>query len=763
MKSFYIEFTLVLFIWLSIMVPAQNREYNIHDRGMLHQTVYNTGELGRAWMTGTEGNETSLPLMEWPSRSQVLLDGILYSGQHNSLGAGVHIAANLDSLPGSSERLFAFCGAVGSSTPEVCFGRWSFPYYLARIDNYPLLEDGSLNLKYFSTDAEQIIEGKWGTSLGISCKRTSRAWSYPDYDDFIIYEYEFVYNGDLDGNPATIEQTKTLKDVQFCFVYGFGPSMYGYQRHYNVWKYDGGLYKGDQDMFFDSDYWLTFNMDRQRDSDFGLGGKPEPDSAKFMQFAKNKENGGGLCSPQAPGFCILHYDTTHLAIVNKDSLDTINKNESEYAAICQPHEIDANYRIKQPWSDRIQTGDINSTKQATEELLATTRKSTPLGPTGTTPPLKYPFETSAKQQAYKTYWAGRSPHQYSNTTFGIRKNFQFGPYTMHFGDTIRFAIAEVVGYGADSTKIVEGGRDTNNTGAKYRWNRAPGWARPVYSFSNGKKVKVSNNYLKEFGYPDYVNSNVRNVMQVAHKAFEAYTGLDEAALKVKLPVHPEELPSRGVYKNVKIPCPAPVIRVIPTDSGNVIITWNRNAEFFSPPNLMGVLKKYKVMRSVSGMGPWKTIAIVDAGGAALNNLGNYEVNDPDPSFRIGTAAYYSVISIDDKGNESGKTNILHFRKNLESVKKMGKVYAVPNPFIIKSGFDQEDDKIAFFGLPEKCTIRIFSFAGNLVETLEHDERVFTHDWFQVSKAGQEIASGIYFYVVTTPSGEKYTGKFVVIK
>ena len=71
------------------LVSGQIREYKIHDRGMLHETVYNTGEIGRAWMTGEAGNETNVPLMEWPSRSKSYVEGIEYSGQHNILGAGV--------------------------------------------------------------------------------------------------------------------------------------------------------------------------------------------------------------------------------------------------------------------------------------------------------------------------------------------------------------------------------------------------------------------------------------------------------------------------------------------------------------------------------------------------------------------------------------------------------------------------------------------------------------------------------------------------
>ena len=314
---------------------AQIRGSRIHDRGMLHENVFNTGEIGRGWMTGEAGNKTSVPLFEWPSRSATILEGIEYSGQHNILGAGLYIGANEDGKPGESNRLFALCGGVGASAPEVVIGRWSFPIFMEEIENFPVLENGELNPDYDPTEAEEIIRASWSTPVGITVTRTSRAWSYPDYDDMIIYEYEFEYTGDTDGDLSTIEREVDLKDVMILFIYGFAPSMYGYQRHYQEWKYESGIYRGDQNNFWDSDYWLSFNLDRRTALDENLAGKPEPNKELFRRFAETGENGGGFCSPQAPGYCILHYDTNHLAKVIPEELDSLGQNESEAAEILQ--------------------------------------------------------------------------------------------------------------------------------------------------------------------------------------------------------------------------------------------------------------------------------------------------------------------------------------------------------------------------------------------------------------------------------------------
>ncbi|MFC2084553.1 hypothetical protein ACFLS9_05805 [Bacteroidota bacterium] len=744
----------IIFVLLLIQYSlsnAQIREYRIHDRGMLHETVYNTGEIGRGWMTGQAGNVTNIPLLEWPSRSKTFVEGLEYSGQHNLLGAGTYIAANRKGVPGKANRIYALCGGVGASAPEVSFGKWSFPYYIEEYENFPLLEDGTLNPDYNPDEAEEIIEAAWASIVGIAVKRTSRAWSYPDYDDMIIYEYEFVYNGDTDGNPATIERDSTLTDVMILFIYGFAPSMYGYQRHYQEWKYNAGIYRGDQHNFWDADYWLGFNLTTHTGSgDFStqfLAAKPEPNRELFKQFSETGLNGGGLCSPQAPGYCMLYYDLNHLAIVDPEDLD---RNESEVIHVLRTfneefYEIDENDHIKQPWSNKVSTGNTRSSKMKDQSINPDKRWSGVYSESST---------TWSRVPHDDPRWYGRAAFNYRQSIDAGQKHLVFGPYTLNLGDTLRYALAEVIGYGGAPKKVIEGA-PSGTPGQLIQWNPIPDWDKKVVI---GGEV-MTEHYLTDYGYPDYVNSDVKTVTQVAHNAHKAYLGYEP-----EIPIWPEDNPSYGNYR-IPVPVPAPVINLANTADGNVAIRWGRAVEDFSHPRLLGNLEKFIVLKSVAGMGPWNdTVAVVFTGD--VNNDNEYEVIDNDPDYKIGESRYYSVVSVDEHGNQSGKSNLSKFSKNVGSVNKLGKVYAVPNPFILKSGFTgagEIDDKIGFYGLPEKCAIRIFSYSGQLVETIRHDAPLYTTAWFQVTKSGQEIASGIYFYVVTTPGGEQSKGKFIVIK
>ena len=158
---------------------------------------------------------------------------------------------------------------------------------------------------------------------------------------------------------------------------------------------------------------------------------------------------------------------------------------------------------------------------------------------------------------------------------------------------------------------------------------------------------------------------------------------------------------------------------------------------------------------------WKVVCHIDTRLTESLLIWGKKVN-----FKIGEKRFYAVTSVDALGNESGKTSLTRFSKNIGSVDKLGDVYVVPNPFVGTSGFvgsGEVDDQIGFYGLTEKCTIRIFSYSGQLIETINHDEPLYTTAWFQVTRNGQDIASGVYFYVVTTPDGQQSSGKFVVIK
>ena len=100
------------------------------------------------------------------------------------------------------------------------------------------------------------------------------------------------------------------------------------------------------------------------------------------------------------------------------------------------------------------------------------------------------------------------------------------------------------------------------------------------------------------------------------------------------------------------------------------------------------------------------------------------------------------------------------------------VWVVPNPYRAHAPWDRPPvpgDTFArhvdFMGLPRtKCTIRIYTLAGDLVQTLDHDGTRGDGEahWDLISRNGQDIASGIYLFTVES-GGSHQTGRFVVMR
>ncbi|MCF7804875.1 MAG: T9SS type A sorting domain-containing protein [Candidatus Marinimicrobia bacterium] len=766
---------LLLMVLLAGPGMAQDVRFEVHDRGMLHETVYNTGEIGRPWQTGEQGNVTSYPLMEWPRYSKTIVNGIEYSGQHNLMGAGMYIGANLDNLPGEENRLFALSGAVGSSDPETVAGRWSFPLSIEKIENYPVNPDGTLNDDYDPNEAEQIIIAEWATSIGITVTRTSRQYSQKDYDDFIIYEYTLEYTGDTDGTPASVERTQTLHDVMVCFNYGMAPSMYGFQRWYQEWKYEGGIYRGDLRAYWDAELWLKFNLDNYVNKTQRILAKPEPDPDLFREFAETGKNGGGLASPQAPGWAMIYYDTTKLAPIVPEELEAkaaaqgiVNESEaarkgrirttsidsSEYDPAYHNHvienelgtltwfyELDENYHMKQPWTNKVSTGNVNSQKMMYEK--------DPFNPSNRWSGVyKTSSNTWPEPPHPEERWIGRAAFNYRQTSDAGMQLMTFGPYSLEHGDVIEFSLAEVIGYGSDPGKRVEGGGVPGEP--LTQWSAAPNWNGPVVI--NGDTLTKA--YIDEFGYPDYVNSDVVSVQDVTKKAFEAYLGHPPT-----LPFWPEDNPKNGVYTIQNPAPPAPALVMKNTPDARIRLIWKNAVEDF--PYLTDDIVQYNVYRATAGMGPWQ---LLDSVAVGSDSAGVYELVDADQSFKVGDTRFYALSSVDAVGRESGKTNIVNWRKDVASVEKMTDVYVVPNPFIEESGFEGNPaESVGFYGLPEECMIRIYSYAGQLVDKIQHNEAVYSNNKTLVTINHQEMASGIYFYVVTTPDGDQTSGKFIILK
>ena len=97
---------------------------------------------------------------------------------------------------------------------------------------------------------------------------------------------------------------------------------------------------------------------------------------------------------------------------------------------------------------------------------------------------------------------------------------------------------------------------------------------------------------------------------------------------------------------------------------------------------------------------------------------------------------------------------------------------VPNPYIRNTSdalsFEQSgQDRIAFFDIPGKCTITIYTELGEKVKTIIHSDGSGDDYWDLFTDERQKITSGVYIAVIENTgnderAGEKTIKKFVVI-
>jgi hypothetical protein len=245
--------------------------------------------------------------------------------------------------------------------------------------------------------------------------------------------------------------------------------------------------------------------------------------------------------------------------------------------------------------------------------------------------------------------------------------------------------------------------------------------------------------------------------------------------------------------DIPVPPPPPSIEVI-SGADQIVIEWGYEEPTDVPSDLAG----YRVYRSTGseGQGP----LIEDTGVVGEWEM-IYEAGATESSFGDTTAVrgedyYYYVAAFDDGSHpeaedpngvtgtaevlESGRwQNHTYGVVGAASLKRttgdsLSQIRVVPNPFNIASKnmqYEGGSEKINFFNLPGRCTIRIYTFTGDLVKTIVHDDGSGDESWddltgaqYQVTDDNRHVVSGLYIAnIVDDETNESINIKFVIIR
>jgi len=335
---------------------------------------------------------------------------------------------------------------------------------------------------------------------------------------------------------------------------------------------------------------------------------------------------------------------------------------------------------------------------------------------------------------YADAWTLTNPYRDTGTTGSTSMGQGYGPYTLEHGDSIRIVYA----FGANGISWPECRRIGENWFAYYSGSGTPELILP-----DGTTADDQNVYTKA-----WMETGEDSIMQT----------LDNARANFE-----------SGYNIPKAP-PAPENFTVMSGGDRILLNWASNA--VSHPNFDG----YVIYRSEGSVKQIET---------EYEKLFECDASDAVHTFSDTTAArgfdyYYYIQSKSD-----GLDNDIHPGSPLYSSlfltltsipahllrpagEKLEDIRVVPNPYDIRAralqfGDDFQYDRIAFYGLPPVCDVKVFTERGDLIWEKYHDDGSGDELWDSLTSSGQIIVSGIYILYVETPAGESVYRKFVVIR
>ncbi|MDI6767229.1 MAG: hypothetical protein QME52_10445, partial [Bacteroidota bacterium] len=233
---------------------------------------------------------------------------------------------------------------------------------------------------------------------------------------------------------------------------------------------------------------------------------------------------------------------------------------------------------------------------------------------------------------------------------------------------------------------------------------------------------------------------------------------------------------------------------------------NAGADITAPENLlvdMALIAEYDIIDSIGFDVGLSKILLHEPKRFNDGDTVDYWYRFPPSEMRLthlnGWQYLYGITTF-DKGDPENKLPSLESAKVLKRVvagttpsdDKSKEIGIYPNPYYVNAYWEggtgsERNRKIIFFNLPARCEIRIYTLAGDIVATIDHDASTYDgsdiewfrkfetlqekpqfsggeHAWDLITRSDQAIATGLYlFSVKDNDSGDIRIGKFLVVK
>ncbi len=723
----YLFLFIILVGFITEPIVGQNTSAT-HTRGKLWETLYNWGFIGDpgTWdyneLTGV-GFFPGFFGFDFPNDEIVANGYITDANFHNFRSGPWIIAKNAFTLippaftPELKEALI-YHTSLATGEEGVVFG--DIPPFI-RIENYV----GTENFNPLLPEETNYTE--FETSVGVKVKQRSMAWSYPGYNDFIIYDYTLVNTGNI-AIPSVnqiVHFEQTLDEVWFVFHSGLQVSTKGMLNfHYNSDFLSSAAPAGGFGWHPGSGYSDFYTVENDEIDGKGLlyysidyNGGREPVTWDQYGLKNNWQDLlrvrpewlPELQDPAAFGFVMLY----------RTPIDAGNQD---------PFEADPDFfNIYSDELEKFQGKNVDFEG----------------------------FGLNAFEPIQILEYATHDHRPPNSGNLYCYYTSTFGPYTLAPGDSIRIILAEIAG-SLDLHQVVQGDPDhwfPDSTIADIRKNAEA--VRNAVKWGFGANVSGVNLSADVPDSPPAPNCNAVNTS----------SGGDTAKISIRWDKLAEEvqfvdgsgsifydgsvdLDGYRVFRGIDKRGIWDLLADIPFSQFNDY--WIEDIgqyEFVDYDIQFGFEYYYYVQAYNSSPGPWTS-----ANGTLVNNLA--ELVSADYNHTELTGAKPGPVDIEAQGWD---------------------VFVAPNPFIEgdpEHSFGRDNYKIEFRNLPESATVKIFSLSGDLVRTLNHEPDALGNlagsiAWDQRSDSGLLVAPGLYIYVVQSETegtvGSRSRGKLMIIR
>jgi hypothetical protein len=558
------------------------------------------------------------------------------------------------------------------------------------LDTYDVLDSLDENLP-----ADRMVLVRFNTSIGVSVTKKVLCFTQSDQDDYFIHDYVFKNTGIVDRDGTVHEQT--LQDVWFYFVYrfAFAGESYG----------DASTPEGNWGAF--SSAWGESTLNHA----FGT----DPAGADFNDPSSPLYRMRGFYSYYGPS-------TDRLNLLYEEDWGGPNDSEdgvmasAKFAGCVTLH---ADRSPSNPADDAAQPGTTWYIASDGDAVGMSANVSQ--------------YKVDYMNIRYEIMSEGHPPQAHDELIGddyainlsdakrqaggGTSQGQGYGPYTMAPGDSVRIIFAE-----ASSGINREKNREVG-------WNWLQWWRQtgnPALVMPDGSLTTDHDAYKKA-----WVFTGRDSVLKVYRSALENYN---------------------SGYQIPRAPDP-PGRFEVRSGGDRIQLSWDDNAA--SDPHFGG----YVIYRASGTVLSPKSVyeKLFECGAADAVHAFD------DTSAVRGFDYYYYILSKDD-GTQTGKTltsslfwtltsKPAHLLRQAESF--LNQVRVIPNPYDLRSrlyqfGTESQYDRIAFYGLPKFCSLKIFTERGDLIWEKDHDNGAGDELWDSMTRSGQIVVSGIYILYVEVP-------------